>query len=187
MLHRTFRIISVLLSSRTSLASFAIVAALTAVACAPPGPLSRARHHTSTFPVTRASLSSTRAGIAIVGTGGLAGLERAMALDSATGHFMTVTRRACGPSCAPLDSASGTLTADAVARIYAVVDHERVFALRDAYGICEECDDQALFTTAVFANDRRKVITSDRETTPEVLGRVHVALADAIRSARGVR
>ena len=131
--------------------------------------------------------SITRAGIAIVGTGGLAGLHRAMVVDSASGHFMAVTRRTCGDdTCAPIDSASGKLPTADIAYIYEVVEHERVFALRDAYGICDGCVDQALFTTAVFANSRRKVITTDRETTPAVLGRVHVTIAEAIRSARGV-
>ena len=132
--------------------------------------------------------SITRAGIAIVGAGGITGLQRAMVVDSASGHFMTVTRRTCGDdACAPIDSASGTLPTDDIAYIYEVVEHERVFALREAYGVCDGCVDQALFTTAVFANNQRKVITTDSKTTPEVLGRVHVAVAEAIRTARGVR
>ena len=128
-----------------------------------------------------------RAGIAIVGSGGISGLQRAMVVDSATGHFMTVTRRTCGDdACAPIDSASGTLPMGDIAFIYEVVEHERVFALREAYGVCDGCVDQAVFTTAVFANNRRKVITSASETTPQVLGRVHVAVAEAIRAARGM-
>ena len=131
--------------------------------------------------------TTTRAGIAIVGMGGLAGLQRTTVVDSATRHFITVTRGSCSNGCAPLDSASGTLSVHDVAHIYAVVQRERVFAMREAYGICDECSDQALFTTAVFANNLSKVITSGRETTPEVLGRLHVAVAEAIRGARGQR
>ena len=108
-----------------------------------------------------------------------------MLLDSATARYMTVTRKPCGATCAPIDSAAGVLTAADVAHIYAVVDGERLFSLRDDYGVCRTCADQTIVTTAVFANGRHKVITSDGETTPELLGRVHVALADAIRSARG--
>jgi hypothetical protein len=131
--------------------------------------------------------SITRAGIAIVGTGGLAGLQRTMVVDSASGHFMAVTRRTCDDNaCAPIDSASGTLPTADIAYIYEVVEQERVFAMRDAYGVCDGCVDQALFTTAVVANSQRKVITTDSETTPDVVGRVHVAVAEAIRSARGV-
>jgi hypothetical protein len=129
--------------------------------------------------------AATRAGIAIIGMGGLAGLQRTTVLDSATGRFITVTRGSCVNGCAPIDSASGTISVHDVAHIYAVVQREHVFALQETYGICDECSDQALFTTAVFANNQRKVITSDRETTPEVLGRLHVAVAEAIRSARG--
>lgn len=110
-----------------------------------------------------------------------------MVLDSATAHFMTVTRAACSDSCAPLDSASGALTESDVDHIYAVVQREHVFALREAYGVCDGCVDQALVTTAVFANRQRKIITSNSYATPEVLGRVHVAVAEAIRFARETR
>jgi hypothetical protein len=128
-----------------------------------------------------------RPGIAIVGTGGVAGIKRTMVLDSTTAHFMTVTRAACPDSCAPLDSASGALAEEDVAHIYAVVQREHVFALQEAYGVCEGCADQALVTTAVFANSQRKIITSNSYATPEVLGRVHVAVAEAIRTARETR
>lgn len=130
---------------------------------------------------------ATRAGIAIVGRGGVAGVERITVLDSATARYMTVTRRPCGRACAPLDSAFGTLTSGDVAHIYDMVDAERVFSLRDDYGVCAHCADQATVTTAVFANSRRKVITSTGDATPDLLGRVHVAVAEAIRSARGDR
>ncbi|HUQ80322.1 MAG TPA: hypothetical protein VM076_04265 [Gemmatimonadaceae bacterium] len=128
-----------------------------------------------------------RAGIAIVGSGGVAGLQRTMVLDSATAHFMTVTRAVCSDSCAPFDSASGALAESDVEHIYAVVQREHVFALREAYGVCDGCVDQALVTTAVFANRQRKIITSNSYATPEVLGRVHIAVAEAIRTAREAR
>lgn len=131
--------------------------------------------------------NKARAGIAIVGSGGAAGIQRTMVLDSATAHFMTVTRATCPRTCAPLDSASGALHESDVKHIYAVVQREHVFGLREAYGVCSGCADQALVTTAVFANRQRKIITSDSYATPEVLGRVHVAVAEAIRTARETR
>ena len=124
-----------------------------------------------------------RAGIAVVASGGFAGWEHVTLLDSATARYVTVTRRAC-PSCMPLDSASGTLAADDVARIYEIADSERVLLSRTKAVACEECAEQALVTTAVFGNRRRTVIRSDREASPEVLGRVHAALAEAIRASR---
>ena len=163
-------------------ASATLALTLTTGACIAPPARSGARLDA---PAASPSRPATRAGIAIVGMGGLAGLQRTTVLDSATRHFITVTRGSCSNGCAPLDSASGMLSVDDVTHIYAVVEREQVFAMREAYGICDECSDQALFTTAVFANNQRKVITSDRETTPEVLGRLHVAVAEAIRSARG--
>lgn len=124
-----------------------------------------------------------RPGIAVVASGGIAGWEHVTLLDSATARYVTVTRRAC-PSCMPLDSASGTLAADDVARIYEIADSERVLLARTKAVACADCDEQALVTTAVFGNRRRTVIRSGSEASPEVLGRVHVALAEAIRASR---
>lgn len=127
--------------------------------------------------------TANRPGIAVVASGGIAGWEHVTLLDSATARYVTVTRRSC-PSCLPLDSASGTLAADDVARIYEIADSERVLLSRTKAVACEECAEQALVTTAVFGNRRRTVIRSDREASPEVLGRVHAALAEAIRASR---
>jgi len=133
-----------------------------------------------------ASRATVRAGIAIVGTGGAAALDRVTALDSATGQFIVVTRPVCPATCAPLDSASGAIAPAAVARLFALIEREHVFSMRDDYGACEQCgSDAASYSTTVQANGRRKVITSDGALTPMVLGRVHVALAEAIRGARG--
>lgn len=135
--------------------------------------------------ITTDSLPAERAGISIAGAGGLAGLVRLTVIDSASARYVTVTRRACSGLCTPIDSASGTLRPEDVAHVFAVVAEERVFSLRDDYAECGRCPDEAFFETTVTANGRRKAITSDRETTPEILGRVHVAVAEAIRAARG--
>ena len=129
-------------------------------------------------------VSHNRPGIAIVASGGIAGWEHVTLLDSATARYVTVTRRACHSGCAPLDSASGTLSAADVARIYAIADAERATLRRDGVVACVSCEDMALVTTAVFGNRRRSVVRSDRETSPQVFGRVNVALAEAIRAAR---
>ena len=129
----------------------------------------------------------TRAGIAIVGRGSIAGWEQVTIVDSATARYMTVTRGPCGKTCAPFDSAAGTLAAEAIAHIYDVVRDEKVFALPEDYGTCPTCSNVAIVTTAVFANNQRKVITSNGESTPEILGRVHMAVVEAIRSAREAR
>ena len=131
--------------------------------------------------------AATRAGIAIVGKGGLAGWEQITIIDSASARFMTVTRGPCGVTCAPFDSAAGTLEPSAVAHIYDVVRTEAVFALDEDYGACPTCADQPIVTTAIFANNRRKIITSNGEVTPSILGRLHVAVAEAIRDAREAR
>jgi hypothetical protein len=134
---------------------------------------------------TATLLPNDRAGIAIVGTGGAAALDRVTVLDSATGQFIAVTRPICATTCAPLDSASGFISRSDVSRLFALVESERVFALGDDYDECGHCDSGVSYATTVQANGRRKVITSAGEVTPLLLGRVHVALAEAIRSARG--
>jgi hypothetical protein len=129
-------------------------------------------------------MAPNKPGIAIVASGGIVGWEHVTLLDSTSARYVTVTRRACAGRCAPLDSASGTLLASDVARIYEIADSEQVLSRRVRSSACVVCSDDALVTTAVFGNRRRTVVSSDREASPEVLGRVHVALAEAIRAAR---
>jgi hypothetical protein len=136
-------------------------------------------------PIGAVRVANARAGIAIVGTGGAAALDRVTLLDSATGRFIAVTRPTCAGTCAPLDSASGTIATADIARLFALIESERVFSLRDEYAVCAGCADEVSYATTVQANGRRKVITSDGELTPLLLGRVHVAVAEAIRAARG--
>jgi len=122
-----------------------------------------------------------------VATGGGLELERVTVLDSATARYVTVTRRDCDERCAPIDSASGAVSPRDVDRVFEIVEREQLFSLRDDYGVCDGCDGRAVFTTAIYANGRWKVIRSSREVTLELLGRVHLALAEAIRSARDRR
>ena len=129
--------------------------------------------------------SGLRPGIAVVATSGGLGLERRTVLDSTSARYVTVTRRACDDDkCAPIDSSIGTVSPKDVERLFNIVESERVFSLKDDYGVCNGCDDRAEITTAVYANGRRKVIRSARDVTLELLGRVHLALAEAIRAAR---
>lgn len=129
--------------------------------------------------------SGVRPGIAVVATSAGLGLERRTVLDSTSARYVTVTRRACDDErCAPIDSSMGTVSAKDVDRVFTIVQTERVFSLKDDYGVCDGCDDRAEITTAVYANGRRKVIRSARDVTLELLGRVHLALAEAIRAAR---
>ena len=129
--------------------------------------------------------SGLRPGIAVVATSGGLGLERRTVLDSTSARYVTVTRRTCDDDkCAPIDSSMGTVSPKDVERLFNIVESERVFSLKDDYGVCNGCDDRAEITTAVYANGRRKVIRSARDVTLELLGKVHLALAEAIRAAR---
>src|SRR5688500_7410297 len=106
-----------------------VVAAVAAAAGVPaPATAARAESGNATTPPL-----SKRAGIAIVGTGGAAALDRVTVLDSATGQFIAVTRPICAATCAPLDSASGAISRSDVARLFALVESEHVFALGDDY------------------------------------------------------
>ena len=129
--------------------------------------------------------SGLRPGIAVVATSAGLDLERRTVLDSATARYVTVTRRSCDDTaCAPIDSSLGVVSPKDVDRVFNAVHSENVFSLKDDYGVCDGCDNRAEITTAVYANGRRKVIRSARDVTLELLGRVHLALAEAIRAAR---
>lgn len=163
---------------RRLIASLSAVTSLVAIGCAHPGREVVISRSVSTH------VSPSRAGIAVVATGGVTGWEHVTVLDSASGRYVTVTRHVCATGCTPIDSSMGTLTRADVDRIYAIADSERAFFERHKRGACAECDERAVVTTAVFGNRRRMVVRSAPEASPEVLGRVHVALAEAIRAAR---
>jgi hypothetical protein len=158
-----------------SLSLISIIGAVGCRASAPERTISRAVGH---------DIAPNKPGIAIVASGGIIGWEHVTLLDSTSGRYVTVTRRACAGRCAPIDSASGTLSPGDVTRIYEIADSENVLTRRIRGAACGACSEDALVTTAVFGNRRRTVVSSDREASPEVLGRVHVALAEAIRAAR---
>lgn len=160
---------------RVCLALSSVAGAIGCRASAPERTISRAVGH---------EMPTNKPGIAIVASGGIVGWEHVTLLDSTSARYVTVTRRACPGRCAPLDSASGTLSASDVARIYEIADSEHVLSRRVRGSACAICSEDALVTTAVFGNRRRTIVSSDREASPEVLGRVHVALAEAIRAAR---
>jgi hypothetical protein len=160
---------------RVCLSLIPLIGAFGCRASAPERTISRAIGH---------DIAPNKPGIAIVASGGILGWEHVTLLDSTSARYVTVTRRACAGRCAPLDSASGTLSANDVTRIYEIADSENVLTRRVRGAACSGCSEEALVTTAVFGNRRRTIISSDREVSPEVLGRVHVALAEAIRAAR---
>ena len=158
--------------------SLCLISFIGAVGCrasAPERTISRAVGH---------DIAPNKPGIAIVASGGIVGWEHVTLLDSTSARYVTVTRRACEGRCAPIDSASGTLSPSDVTRIYEIADSENVLTRRMRGPVCRACSEDALVTTAVFGNRRRTVVSSDREASPEVLGRVHVALAEAIRASR---
>ena len=129
--------------------------------------------------------SGLRPGIAVVATSAGLDLERRTVLDSTSARYVTVTRRICDDNtCAPMDSSMGVVSTKDVDRLFTIVQREGVFLLKDDYGVCDGCDGRAEFTTAVYANGQKKVIRSARDVTLELLGRVHLALAEAIRAAR---
>src|SRR5690242_17118812 len=106
---------------RRLLATLIALTSVTGVGCAHPG-----REVVISRSVTT-HVSPSRAGIAVVATGGVKGWEHVTVLDSATARYVTVTRRVCAAGCTPIDSSMGTLTATDVDRIYAIADSERAY------------------------------------------------------------
>lgn len=132
-------------------------------------------------------LRDAPAGLAVVATGGIAGLQVSQSVDSASGVFVSVTRRICAATgCqAPMDSATGVLPVAVVDGIFRVAEEEGLFQLRADYGTCAQCADQFAYVTIARANGRRVRIFADDGTAPEPLRAVHAALNSAIQGARG--
>jgi hypothetical protein len=126
--------------------------------------------------------------ITVLRTGGLAGLETEATVDGAKMTYATVTRRACatGQSCPPpTDIASGAITQAAALDLFARIEAEGIFGLREDYGTSPKLRDGFVHVVTLRRGPRTKTIRGDDATQPPELARIQAAVLETIRRARG--
>lgn len=136
----------------------------------------------------RATATLRQSSITVLRTGGIAGLETEATVDGAKLTYAMLTRRACatGQSCAaPSDAASGTIDATAARELFARVEGEGVFGLKEDYGTSPTLRDGYVYVVTVRRGNRTKTIRGDDSTQPPELARIEAEVLAAVQKARG--
>lgn len=136
----------------------------------------------------RAAATLRESSITVLRTGGLAGLETEATVDGSKLTYAILTRRACatGQSCpAPTDVASGEIAEPSARELFARVDGEGIFDLKDDYGTSPTLRDGYLYVVTVRRGTRTKTVHGDDATQPPQLARIEAAVFAAVDRARG--
>lgn len=153
-------------------------------------------HRTNETPAARAAreqeehIAATlrQSSITVLRTGGIAGLETEATVDGSKLTYAIVTRRACatGQSCAaPTDAASGAIAASTARDLFARIEGEGIFGLKEDYGTSPSLRDGYVYTVTVRRGNRTKTIRGDQSTQPPELARIEAAVLEAVQKARG--
>ena len=165
---------------RTSFVVFAAAAAAIAtVACArsssPAGP-SRPVDSFGTL---------NGAHVELTAEGGIAALSTTWRATHDDRSFVYARRHLCGTSCpAPMDSASGALSAAAADSLFSVVWSLAPMNLRDDYGTTRGGADMFAYTLHISFDGATKTVRADDGTMPDAMRQIVVILGATIDSAR---
>jgi hypothetical protein len=123
--------------------------------------------------------------IDIVQEGGFAGLAIRNTVTHDDRSYISSKRSICASKCgAPMDSASGMLSAGATDSLFAAVLAQKPFALKDDYGVTKNGADMFAYTVRITADGKSKSIRFDDGTMPEPMQKTLLAVQTAIFGAR---
>jgi hypothetical protein len=123
--------------------------------------------------------------IELVEEGGIAGLVTDRIVRHDDRFFLYTQRHACGQTCgAPLDSATGTLSASAADSLFSVVWAQSPFNLKDDYGNTASAADMFIYTLRMTFDGTTKTIRADDGTMPPQMRQIVDVLRGTISAAR---
>ena len=113
----------------------------------------------------------------------------ALAINHVVKHddraFVYTMRHLCGTTCgAPLDSASGALSAAAIDSLFNIVLAQDPFSLKDDYGTSRGAADMMEYTVRVTTGGNVKTIRADDGTMPEPLRRIVQSVTEIVSAGR---
>ena len=126
--------------------------------------------------------------ITVLRTGGIAGTETEATVDGTKLTYAIVSRRACATGLAclpPTDVASGAMQESTARELFATVDAEGIFGLREDYGTSPTLRDGFVYVVTLRRGNRTKTVRGDDATQPPELARVEAAVFAAVEGARG--
>ena len=145
------------------------------------------RDPTSTMPGAGSADFGTlnAAKLALVAEGGIAALQVQYSVDHDTRAYVYSQRHICSDKCgAPLDSASGTLSAAAADSLFSLVWAQSPYSLRDDYGTTSNAADMMTYTLTVTFESNTKKIRADDGTMPEAMRKIVDATRGIVGAAR---
>src|SRR5882672_1496030 len=109
----------------------------------------------------------------------------ALAINHVVKHddraFVYTMRHLCGTTCgAPLDSASGNLSAATTDSLFNIVLAQDAFSLKDDYGTSRGAADMMEYTVRVTSGGTVKTIRADDGTMPEPLRRIVQSVTEIV-------
>ena len=124
--------------------------------------------------------------VELVGEGGLAAFMTRHRVQGSGPSYLFTRHRICSvPSCqAALDSASGALITRTADSLFAVIEAQNPFALKDDYGITVGGADMITYTLRVRIGGRSKTIRADDGTQPEAMRKIADAIRATVEAAR---
>lgn len=168
---------------RTSFVAFATVAVLAIGACArgssSPAAPSRPVDSFGTLNGARIELTAE---------GGIAALSTTWRATHDDRSFVYARRHVCGTTCpAPMDSASGTLSAAAADSLFSRVWSLAPMDLHDDYGTTAGAADMFEYTLRVTYDGTTKTVRADDGTMPAAMRQIAAILGGIIDSARAAK
>jgi hypothetical protein len=148
-------------------------------ACTHRDPTSSLAPRTDDFGVLNA------AKIELVEEGGFAALLTDQIVRHDDRFFLFTRRQICGQVCAaPLDSATGTLSAPAADSLFSVVWAQSPFALKDDYGTTVGGADMVTYTVRMTFDGTTKTVRADDGTMPPQMRQIVDVIHGTISAAR---
>lgn len=125
--------------------------------------------------------------IELTAQGGIAGLATNWRVTHDDRSYAFVRRHICGTTCAaPLDSASGTMSAAAADSLFTVVWGLGPTGLKDDYGLTPGAADMFEYSLRVTFDGATKTVHADDGTMPPAMRQIVNTLAGTIDTARAL-
>ncbi len=172
-------------ATRRSYNPRALIAGLVAVSLSACGP-STSAPNAAPIPVDGfGSLNGAR--VELTSEGGIAALTTTRRVSHDDRFFVVSQRQLCGGNCpAPLDSASGVLSAAAADSLFNVVWGLGPTQLKDDYGTTGGAADMLEYTLRVTFEGTTKTVRADDGTMPAAMRQIVSAVGAAIDTARAI-
>jgi emfourin len=129
--------------------------------------------------------SFNQAAVQITAEGGIAALSQTHRVSHDDRGFVYVMRHLCAQNCgAPLDSASGALTANVSDSLFNIVLEQARQLSKDDYGINGQAADAMVYTLTITANGVVKTVRADDTTMPQPMRQIVSSVQGVIQAAR---